>query len=598
MPPPAPPSISDDPNTGPRLELIRFPWPEVIRRLWPTLRPFRFKLALGCAGVAVAGGVYGLMPLFAKYLFDEAIPQRSIRLALIIAGAFVATHLIRMVVWYFAMRMIMYTQEQVTFAFRTLGFAHLQRLSLRFHSQYPSGFLYQSVFGTAINAIGGAMQTVIKQLSLYIVALLTSLVACLWLSVPMTGVILLGSVAYVVVGRLTGKRIYSTTRESNEAQNIISDFIVDRLRGTRTIQAMSLEEEVQADFEKRLWPTQLKTLAATMQNWRLSIMTQVVDHFVTAAIMVAGAASIFYLDLTLGDLVAFMGYQATFILVVSTLTNTWGSLTAARAGADQLLTVLATPAHVENHPDAAMPETIKGDLTFDHISFGYNENTPVLQDLDLHIKAGQTVALVGGSGSGKTTIANLLLRFFDPDHGRLLLDGTDVRQLPMRHYRALFGVVLQDPFLFNASVRANLRYAKQDATEQQMIDALKQARAWEFVEALPAGLDTVVGESGGNLSGGQRQRLAIARCLLLQTRFVILDEPTSALDVVSEQAVQEAFESLLTRSTVFIIAHRLSTIRSADRILVLDHGKVVQDGHYDTLVTTPGPFRTMYELTV
>ena len=538
------------------------------------------------------------MPLFSKHLIDRAIPDQNIRLAMLIAGAFLMTHFIRISVWYLAIRQILLTQEKITYALRTQGFGHLQRLSLKFHSRYPSGFLFQSIFGMAINTVGGCMQTVFKQLSLYITAIAISVISCLYLSVPMTGVVLLGSLGYVAIVRFASPRIYRKTRMNQEAQNLITEFIVDRLRGTKTIQALAMEGQIQEDFEERLWSAQLKSLQAAKETFKLSITTEWCGYIVTAGIMVVGAYSIFHWDLTLGELVAFMGYQATFTTIVSTLANIYGNISAARAGMDQLFTVMETASHTPEKPGAKMPETITGKIEFRNVTFGYEPDKLVLENLNLKIPAGQTIALVGPSGGGKTTLTNLLLRFYDPDQGQVLLDGQDIRDLPLRPYRALYGVVLQDPYLFNESVRTNMQYANPSATEEQIITALQQAQAWDFVQQFPEGMDHVVGEGGTSLSGGQRQRLAIARCLLRDTRFVILDEPTSALDVESEHAIQQALDTLFENRTVFIIAHRLSTIRRTDRILVIGEGKILQDGTYESLAHTEGPFRRLHQLSM
>lgn len=579
-----------------RLEVRKHPLPYLARRMWEFIRPLKWRLAAGCFLIAIAGGIYGLMPLFSKQLIDRAIPAQDLHLAVLIAGGFLATHFVRIAIWYLAMRQILLTQEKITFALRTRGFGHLQRLSLKFHNKYPSGFLYQSIFGMAINAVGGCMQTVFKQLSLYITAIVISLISCLSLSIPMTGVVLLGSCGYVLIARFASPRIYRKTRIHQEAQNQITDFIVDRLRGTKTVQALVMEGQMQQDFQQRLWSAQMKSLQAVKENFKLSISTEWCGYIVTASIMVVGAYSIFHWNLTLGDLVAFMGYQATFTTIVATLANVYGDISAARAGMDQLFTVLDMPSGTPEKPDAKMPTKIIGHIEFRNISFGYEPDKPVFQNLNLTIPAGQSLALVGPSGGGKTTLTNLLLRFYDPDDGAILLDGRDIRDLPIRPYRSLFGVVLQDPYLFNESIRMNMLYANPTASEEQIIDALRHAQAWDFVQQLPGGLDYVVGEGGTMLSGGQRQRLAIARCLLRNTRFVILDEPTSALDVESEQAIQRAFDKLFENRTVLIIAHRLSTIRRADRILVIGQGKILQDGTYETLAAVDGPFRRLHLL--
>jgi ABC-type multidrug transport system fused ATPase/permease subunit len=423
-------------------------------------------------------------------------------------------------------------------------------------------------------------------------------VACFILSPPMTLVVLLGSCGYVAIARFSSPRIYKRTRINQEAQNSITEFIVDRIRGTKTIQAFAMEDRVQDDFEDRLWSTQMKSLQVAKETFKLSITTEGCGYIVTSAIMVVGAYSMFNWNMSMGDLVAFIAYQATFTTIVSTLANIYGDISSTRAGLDQLFTVLGTFSDTPDKPGAKMSEKVIGDVEFRNVTFGYDPQKPVLQNINLIVPAGQTIALVGTSGGGKTTIINMLLRFYDPDNGQLLLDGTDIRQLPLRPYRSLYGVVLQDPYLFNESIRTNMQYANPSATEDDIICALQHAKAWDFVQQFSEGIDHFVGEGGSSLSGGQRQRLAIARCLLLDAKFVILDEPTSALDVESEYAIQQAFDKLFENRTVFIIAHRFSTIRRANRILVIGDGKILQDGQYDELSQTDGLFRRLHLLSV
>ena len=266
-----------------------------------------------------------------------------------------------------------------------------------------------------------------------------------------------------------------------------------------------------------------------------------------------------------------------------------------RVGFDQLYTVLETRSTVKEQPAAKLPAPLRGELAFRGVTFGY-EQEPILRDVSFTVPFGETVALVGRSGAGKTTVANLLMRFFDPKSGKITLDGIDVRELPLRPYRALFWVVHQDPFLFNDTLETNLRYVNPTASEEELWDVLARAQAADFVRQLPDGLQHQVGEGGGGLSGGQRQRIAIARCLLNDPRFLILDEATSALDSETEAAVHHAFEELFADRTAIIIAHRLGTIRRANRVLVLDEGRVVEEGSGASLLAQEGLFRRLHDI--
>lgn len=577
-------------------EVRKHTWREIWLHMRPILVPHRWRIAAGGLMIAAAGGAYGLMPMFSKYLFDKAIPERSFRLALLIGGGFCALQFVRQGFWYSAMQHLMLTQERINFALRTLAFAHLQRLCLRFHARNPSGALYKRIFEIAISTTAGFMHNVFKQVSLYVVLLISSTACCLYLSVPMTGVVAMGSLGYVAVARTLSGRIYRKTRAAQEASSQISSFVMDRLRGTKTMQALAMEEQVGSEFAERLWPAQMKGLSAQREAYRLQLLVESIGYVLTATVMVFGAWSVFQLDLTVGELVAFMAYQATFIMVMSVIANIYGDFMAARSGMDQLLTVLETKSTVAEKPGATMPTEIRGNIEFHDVSFNYDPHLPVLKNLSLTLPAGKTIAMVGRSGSGKTTVTNLLLRFYDPDGGQILLDGTDIRDLPLRPYRSLFGVVLQEPYLFNETIADNMRYAAPDATDEQIVEALHQAQAWEFVEKFPDRLNHRVGEGGTGLSGGQRQRLAIARCMLLDSRFVILDEPTSALDLESEKAVQVASTNLFRGRTVLIIAHRLSTLRNADKVIVLRDGGVAEMGSHAELMEQKGEFYRLAQM--
>lgn len=569
---------------------------EIVSRLAPLLRPHRWRCLLAIVLVAAAGLAVSLMPLFPRYVVDHAIPARSLHLAAAAAGLFLVSQFARMLAWYIAMRQVYHVQQRIVFELRARAFEHLQRLCLRFHHQYPSGFLYERVFGNSINTLANFLQTLFQHLGLYVAGLTFSLVFCLRMSPLLTVVIAAGSLAYAIAARTLSRTIYAKTRSASEMSMRFVALTMDKLRGHKTIQAFAMEDRVQDEFEQQAWPLMMKWLDAVLASTMLGFITEGLGYILTALVIVGGAWLVMDAHHSIGTLMAFMGYQATFIGMMQALANAFGQFAGARAAFDQLFTILDTRASVENKPDAVMPATLTGRLSFDTVTFAYTDNAPVLRDLNFSIEPGQTVALVGRSGSGKTTLTNLLMRFYDPTAGVVRLDGADIRDLPLRPYRSLFAVVLQDPYLFNTSVAQNLAYTRPDVTEPEMIDALKKAHAWEFVSKFPDGLHHPIGEGGVQISGGQRQRLAIARCLLAPGRFVILDEATSALDSESELLIQQAMTPLFRDRTAIVIAHRLSTLRFVQRILVLDEGRLVEDGTFDELLARRGLFHRLHSI--
>jgi len=580
------------------LEITKhYNWREIRQRIWPLLRPHRWPglgaaVLVGAVGLAVA-----LQPLFAKYVIDKAIPQHSLRLVLAAGGVFLSVMLVRMVLWFWSMKIVYRTQLAIVFELRASSFSHLQRLCLRFHSQFPSGYIYERVFGNSINTLGNFLQLMFTQLVVYVVGLVFSLWFCLYLSPVLTLVILSGAIGYVVASRMLAKRIYAKTRASTEAGMQIVNVIMNMLHGHKTIQSFALEDRVQEDFTGQLRPAMSKWLASVLESMKLGFVTEGLGYLITAAVIVGGAWLVMVSPgkFPLGTLVAFMGYQGTLIGMISSMTNVYGQVMGTRAAFDQLFTVLDTDSTLVEKLGAVMPPGLDPSLEFREVTFSY-DHTPVVQNINLKIPAHKSVAFVGRSGSGKSTLANLLLRLYDPDDGAVLLDGHDLRDLPLREYRALFGVVLQDPFLFDTTIEANMRLIRPDLSEAELIHVLQQVGAWEFVEKFPDKLQHRVGEGGNQLSGGQRQRLALARCLLTPSRFIVLDEATSALDPELEHFVQQGLDALRHDRTLIIIAHRLSTIRHADVIVVMDQGQVVEQGTFDELLALEGHFARLHAI--
>ena len=576
-------------------------WREIFRRFAPLLAPYRFRMLGTAVLLMLVGAAFAAVPLFPKYVIDTAINTHGrgdgIYYALAAAAVFLVVECGRTFLWYQAMSNVYLIQQSVVFHLRAQSFNHLQKLCLSFHSKFPSGFLYERVFGNSINALGTFIQSFMQQFATFVTGLFFSLFVCLYLSWQLTLVIIAGAACYVFVARKLSKRIYTKSKESAQAGMRVTEVIMDKLHGHKTIQAFIMEEQVQREFEDEIWTAQRKWLSSVMESMKLSLTTENISYLLTATVVVTGAYMVLDENMEIGTLVAFVGYQATLITVIQSLTNVYGQFTTTRVAFDQLFTVLDTHSDIEEcERPVPVPAEVCGGLELRHVDFGYEPDQLILKDASLVIPARQTVALVGRSGCGKTTVTNLLMRFYDPSGGAVLLDGTDIRKLPLHDYRALFGVVLQDPYLFDTTIFENLHCANPKADEAAVIEALKKARAWEFVEKLPGQLRFRVGERGSRLSGGQRQRLAIARCMLLESRIVLLDEATSALDPESEAIIQQSFDALSHQKTVLIIAHRLNTLRHVDRIIVMDQGRVVESGSYEELLGKGGLFAELHAI--
>ena len=575
-------------------EVTHFTAREIFQRVWPMVRPHIARLSVAASLVMFVGVAVAIGPMPMKYIIDEALPNSNMPLVLLIAGIFLASQITRMGLWYIAQKIVLWTKELLLYQLRSDGFGHLQRLCLRFHNKYPSGFLYDRVFGNSINTLGGFLQICFQQMTVQITGLIFSLTVCFYWSWELTCVILVGASGYVFIARTMSPRIYVKSLAFINEANRIAQYIVDKLRGTKTIQALAMEGRMQDDFEARVWPMQLKALDAQFETMKLGFVTEGMGYIITSVLMVLGSWTVFHWNVKPGVLVAFMGYQGMLIGFVSSLLGVYGQFMSARAGFDQLFTVLGTQPTVVETPGGLMHKPVIGELEFKDVTFAYDTKV-VIRNMSFTIKPGQMVALVGRSGGGKTTISNLMLRFYDPQEGGIFLDGHNIKTLPLREYRALYGVVLQDPFLFDDTIEMNLRCASPLASEEELWAALDRAQAG-FVREFPNKLQHRCGEGGGQLSGGQRQRLAIARCMLLQPKFLILDEATSALDNETESYIQKALENLFENRTAFIIAHRLSTIRQADRVLVFDEGQLVEQGTFKELMAAKGLFHRLHNI--
>jgi len=474
-------------------------------------------------------------------------------------------------------------------------YEHLQRLSLVFHEKRTVG---DSIYRVAWDTM--SIQTLFNggllPLLNAVVTLAAMLVIMMRFDWGLTLLALAVAPALAATIKFYNKRITAVSLEYHDRESKVSALIQESLSSIRTIQAFAREEDEVRRFE-------LNTSASVEANVRMT-RTQVMSSFAVGMITAAGTVAMLWLGgqrvltgkLSVGELLVFISYVGMLYGPMSTLSGIAAAVQGALVPFGRVVEILETNPVIRDAPGARPLERCAGVVKFEHVTFGYDAAKPVLRDVDFEAQPGRVIALVGASGVGKTTLLSLLLRFYDPQQGRVLVDGTDVREFQYRSLRRQISIVPQEPVLFSTTVAENIAYGRPDATRAEIEEAARQAEADEFIRALANGYDTLLGERGTTLSGGQRQRLALARAFLKNSPILILDEPTAALDAETEAAVLRALDRLRAGRTVFVVAHRLSTVRNADVLLVMQDGRIVERGRHDELVARGGAYARLAKL--
>ena len=557
-----------------------------VARLWQYLRRQRAALLAAALMLVVAVGCDLSGPYLMGHAIDAGVvhrnPRELVRTCLLMLSLYSGSAVLT---WLQSFVMAGAAQRAVR-DLRADLFARLQCLPLRYFDQHPHGDLMSRLTNDVDN-VSQVLSNGVAQIVAGLLGLLGVTAAMCVLNLRLAAVsILTVTTLTVVLNRWVVRRIRAGFRRQQASLGTLNALIEETISGQRVVKACHREPSVIAQFTTANGDLRQAATRAQIFAGFIGPIMNTINNLSLAVIAGAGGIMVVRGLATVGTLVSFINYSRQFGRPLNEMANLFNTIQSAIAGAERVFNIIDEPAETDA-PDA-VPLPITGDVVFTAVNFAYEPAVPVLKHASLTASAGQLVALVGPTGAGKTTIVNLLTRFYEVDSGQITIDGRDIRAIRKEDLRRQLGIVLQDTFLFTGTVRDNIRYGRLDAGEDEVIAAAKLANADQFIHRLPHGYDTLLSERGGNLSQGQRQLLAIARAILADPRILILDEATSSVDTRTEQHIQEAMRRLMAGRTSFVIAHRLSTIRDADQILVINHGEIIERGTHASLLAQQG----------
>ena len=565
--------------------------------LWPFMAPYKLLMAAAAAALVITAMVSLALPMAVRRVVDNFEAEQSEILDLYFAAALGIAALLAIGT---GLRYALVTRlgERVVADIRKAVFGRVIGMSPAFYERIMTGEVLSRITTDTtliLSVLGSSVSIALRNILIFIGGLILMLLT----SPKLTGLALLLVPAVIVPILVLGRKLRVLSRENQDWIAASSGNASEALSAVQTVQAFTHERENRAAFGD---VTERSFDSAKRRIWTRALMTVIVIFLVftgIVGILWMGANAVRAGDMTVGTLVQFLIYSIMVAGGVAALSEIWGELQRAAGATERLVELLES---IDSVKDPEMPqklaEPVRGQITLEDVSFRYPSRPTVaaLQDVSLDIAPGETVAFVGPSGAGKTTIIQMILRFYDPSAGRILLDGIDLSDMARDQFRRHIALVPQDPVIFAASARENIRFGRPEATDAEVEAAAQAAAAHEFIQALPEGYDSYVGERGVMLSGGQKQRIAIARAILRNAPVLLLDEATSALDAESERAVQQAVDELSEGRTTLIVAHRLATVKKADRIVVLDQGRVVATGSHEALVAEGGLYARLARL--
>ena len=565
--------------------------PRIVLRLMHWIKPFSKWMVLSCVLMLLSSVISLTSPYLIRMAIDQAIPNENIKMLVIISIALTLSVVIVRFLLAAKLKIMTRVSQKIIVNIRNDVFTKLQSLPFSYFDNRPHGKILIRVVNY-VNSLSDLLSNGIIQL----ISDLFTLVVIVGFMVAIDPKLTLVSLAvvpilFIVLIAMKKKQHEAWKQESYKRSNLTA-YLSESLNGMKITQSFAREEVNQGIFNglcktcKKVW-----IHAVNINN----IIWPIVDNLSTLGVALVYLIGISWLGktITIGTLVAFAGYIWRFWFPIQNLGNFYNSMVTTGAYVERILELLDEPEDITDRPGAKELPPIRGHVTFDHVNFSYEPGTRILKDVNFVITPGMRLAIVGPTGAGKTTIVNLLSRFYNPDDGKILIDGIDIQELQIKSIRKQVGVMMQDSFLFSGSIMENIRYGRLDATDEECINAAKTVQAHDFITAFPDGYNTVLSANGGGLSQGQKQLISFARVLLSDPRILILDEATSSVDTHTEKALQKGLNELLKGRTSFIIAHRLSTIRNADKIFYVDHGEIVEEGNHKELMAKNGYYAEM-----